>query len=187
MDMNLAGMLCLRRLVTGLDETGNPLTGDELERHLRVRSGIDEIKACGNLGGRPAVIVHGRSDAILPPNHTARPYFAVNASTEGDRSRLRYYEITNAHHMDAFNGLPGFSALFVPLHRYLIQALDLIHDHLKHGTSLPPSQVVRTRPRGEDADGNAAFITPEHVPPISREPDSGERIRMADEVLWIPD
>ncbi len=187
MDMNLVGMLCLRRLATGRDEAGNPLTGKEWERHRRVQSGIDEIRACGNLGGLPAVIVHGRSDAILPPNHTARPYFAVNALIEGDRSRLRYYEITNAHHMDAFNGLPGFSALFVPLHRYLIQALDLIHDHLKQGAPLPPSQVVRTLPRGVDADGNAAPITPEHVPPVSTEPDSRDRIRMTDKTLRIPD
>ncbi len=186
MDMNLAGMLCLRRLATGLNTAGKPLTGEERERHRRIQSGIDSIRATGDLGGLPVVIVHGRGDAILPPNHTVRPYVGANRLSEGQGSRLRYYEILNAHHMDAFNGLPGFSARFVPLHRYLIQALDLMHDHLHHGRDLPPSQMVRARPRGENGQRKVAPIAAEHVPPISAEPDSADRIHMKGSVLQIP-
>lgn len=187
MDMNLDGMLRLRRLAAGADESGNPLSGEDLERHRRIQSGIDEVRASGDLRGLPGVIVHGRSDAILPPNHTARPYVHENFRVEGEQSRLRYYEVVNAHHMDAFNALPGFGPLFVPLHRYLIQALELLHDHLAVGAPLPPSQVVRTRPRGADENGEVPPITLENVPPISAEPDSKDRIRIMDEVLHVPD
>jgi hydroxybutyrate-dimer hydrolase len=89
--------------------------------------------------------------------------------------------------MDAFNALPGFGERFVPLHRYLIQALDLLYDHLRLGSPLPPDQVVRTRPRGIDAEGKAPPLTPDRVPPISDRPDPGNRIRVSGRVLLIPD
>ena len=36
----------------------------------------------------------------------------------------------------------------MPLHLYFNQAMDPMYDHLKNGTALPASQVVRTTPRG---------------------------------------
>ncbi len=53
----------------------------------------------------------------------------------------------------------------MPLHVYGIQALNMMYDHLKHGAPLPPSQVVRTMPRG-GAPGAAPPITAANVPPI---------------------
>ena len=38
--------------------------------------------------------------------------------------------------------------MFIPLHRYFIQAMDLMYAHLRNGRPLPPSQVVHTTPRG---------------------------------------
>ena len=43
-----------------------------------VRASIDAIKRNGNLRGKPAVIVHGRSDTLVSVNHTSRPYYALN-------------------------------------------------------------------------------------------------------------
>ncbi len=123
MDQNLDGVLCLRRLATGMDVQGNPLEGEELEQHNRIMQGIDEIRASGNLHGLPVVYVTGRADAVLPPNHTSRAYFGVNRMIEGENSNLRYYEVPDAHHLDVFTELfPGFQEKYISLHYYLVSA-----------------------------------------------------------------
>ncbi len=151
-DLNLDGALCLRGLATGRDPvSGHPLQGDAREDHERVAAGIAEVARSGDLGGRPAIIVHGRADALVPTNHSSRPYVALNRLREGRHSGLRYYEITNAQHFDAFLPFPGYAAQFVPMHWYGIQALELMWARLAEGRPLPPSQVVRTVPRGSAA------------------------------------
>jgi len=158
-DMNLDGALQLRRLAAGKDESGNPLKGKYAEYYQRIQEGIAQVRASGNLRGKPVIIFHGRSDAILPPNHTSRAYLGLNRMTERDNSGLRYYEIANCHHMDAFNALPGFRSRFVPIHYYMIQSLNLMFDHLTKGNPLPPDQVVRTVPRGlQKEKGIKAFL-----------------------------
>ncbi|NJL06775.1 MAG: D-(-)-3-hydroxybutyrate oligomer hydrolase [Chloroflexaceae bacterium] len=72
-DQNLDGALCLRRIATGQNLDGSPVTGVELEQHQRIMQGISEVKATGNLRDVPLVIVNGRNDAVLGPNHTSRP------------------------------------------------------------------------------------------------------------------
>ena len=78
--------------------------------------------------------------------------------------------MTNAQHFDGFIGLPtllpGYDTRYVPLHVYLNRALDAMYAHLRHGKPLPPSQVVRTTPRG-GAPGAAPAITEANVPPIA--------------------
>ncbi|MFO7719652.1 MAG: 3-hydroxybutyrate oligomer hydrolase family protein, partial [Gillisia sp.] len=41
-----------------------------------------------------------------------------------------------------------YAECMVPLHRYFIQAMDMMYANLKSGAALPASQVVRTVPRG---------------------------------------
>jgi hydroxybutyrate-dimer hydrolase len=148
-DFNLDGALCLRALATGRDPVnGHWLRGEAREDHERVEEGIADVARTGDLGGRPAIIVHGRSDTLVPTNHSSRPYVALNRLREGRHTGLRYYEITNAQHFDAFLPLPGYAERFVPMHWYGIQALELMWSHLVNGAPLPPSQVVRTEPRG---------------------------------------
>ncbi|HEV7477341.1 MAG TPA: 3-hydroxybutyrate oligomer hydrolase family protein, partial [Burkholderiales bacterium] len=113
-DMNLDGALCLRSLATGLDAAGQPLTATLLEQHRRVQAGIVETQLTGNLQGKPAVFVNGRADAILPPNFASRAYFARNKTVEPG-SKLYYYEVTNAHHLDVLNGVAGFDSRYLPL------------------------------------------------------------------------
>ncbi len=81
----------------------------------------------------PTIIVHGRSDALIAPNHSSRAYYGLNRLRDGRTRPTRYYEVTNAQHLDAFNSLPGYSERFVPLHKYFIDALDLMWAHLTAG------------------------------------------------------
>jgi len=75
----------------------------------------------------------------------------------------------------------------VPLGVYLTQALNLMWDHLTRGAALPPSQVVRTRPR-EQKDGKTQPIAGANVPPIERTLGAGTLISVGlDGVLRIPD
>lgn len=183
-DQNVDGGICLRNLATGADVvTGAKLRGALRQQHRSVLAGIRKIRADGDLHGIPAVIVTGRSDAILPPNHTSRAYFGLNQLTEGEGTNLRYYEVTNAQHLDSLNGLAGFDARFIPLHVYFNQALNLMYDHLMNGTPLPPSQVVHTTPRG----AGAPPLTPANVPPIAADPDVGARITFGDDTVKIPE
>jgi hydroxybutyrate-dimer hydrolase len=186
-DMNLDGALCLRALATGSDSiTGQPLQGDMLEKHRRVQRGIAETRLSGKLRGKPTVIVNGRADAILPPNHAPRAYFAVNKTVEPG-SKLHYYEVTNAQHLDVLNGVAGFDTRYVPLNLYFIQALNLMWDHLKHGRPLPASQVVRTKPR-EQKDGKTQPIAAANLPPIEQSLGGNTLISVGlDGVLRIPE
>jgi len=183
-DQNLDGALCLRALATGLDPvTGERLQGRDRAMHRHILKGIEDIRATGALGGKPAVFVTGRNDAILPINHTSRGYYGLNQTVEGSASQLHYYEITHAHHLDVLNALPGFAEQYIPLHHYLFQALDLMWAHLKDGTPLPPSQVVHTVPRG----AGAPAITAANLPAIADVPQEADRIRFDGTTLYVPE
>jgi hydroxybutyrate-dimer hydrolase len=178
-DFNVDGAICLRGLLEGTSDDARALQG-----------GLSAVRRNGNLRGRPAIIVHGRDDVLLPVNHTSRPYTALNKAVEGGGSRLSYIEVTNAQHFDAFIGLPtvlpGYDTRYVPLHLYLIRALDAMWAHLKTGAPLPPSQVVRTVARGGVA-GAAPAITAANVPPIASAPAAGDVITMSGSTLQVPD
>ncbi|QFS85295.1 MULTISPECIES: 3-hydroxybutyrate oligomer hydrolase family protein [unclassified Marinobacter] len=183
-DYGLDALLCLRALAQGAHpETGAELTGDAAALSDAVASGIAEVRATGNLRGKPAVFVTGRADAILPINHTSRPYVGLNRQVEGSGSGLRYYEILNAHHLDVLNGFPGVGDRYVPLHHYYFQALDLMWAHLTEGQPLPPSQVVRAVPRGDLANP----LTQANLPPVLPAPADADRIIHTGSQLRIPD
>ena len=179
LDLNLDGALCLRGLVAGTDAAA-----------LKLQAGVDETRRSGNLRGKPALIVHGRNDALLPVNHTSRPYYALNKVAEGAASRLAYIEVTNAQHFDAFIGLPtvlpGYDTRYVPLHVYLNRALDAMYAHLKSGTPLPASQVLRTVPRG-GAPGAAPAITAANLPAFATVPAAADAIGFSGTTVTIPD
>jgi len=167
-DQNLDGARCLRSL----------WDGGALERS------IDDVLATADLDGRPAVIVTGRADGIVAPNHASRPYYARNQRVEGDGSGLRYYEVLNAQHLDTLNSLPGFDTRYVPLHHYFIAALDLVYGHLAEGSPLPGSQVVRATPR---VGGATEAFTDANLPPIAQTPGGDAAIAFDGAQLTIPD
>jgi hydroxybutyrate-dimer hydrolase len=174
-DYNIAGALCLRELATGTSANA-----------VRVKQGMSEVLRSANLRGKPALIVHGRTDTLVPVAFTSRPYFGMNKMVEGANSKLSYIEVTNAQHFDAFLGFPGYPDRLVPLHRYFIQAMDMMYANLKTGAALPASQVVRTVPRG--LTGSVANpITPANVPPIKLVADTADRITFANNVVTVAD
>jgi hydroxybutyrate-dimer hydrolase len=185
-DQNLDGALCLRSLALGKDAvTGAPLSGAAAAQASIIAGSVKQIQATGRLHGVPAIFVTGRNDGILPPNFASRAYFGLNNTEEGAHSSVHYYEVTNAHHLDNFNQYPGYNASFIPLHRYFLQAMDLMYAHLRKGTPLPPSQVVHTTPRG--AGPPVPAITSADVPPISAAPPASAKITFTSGQVRIPD
>jgi hydroxybutyrate-dimer hydrolase len=192
MDAALDGELCLRSMVTGVDPvTGAPLTGTALANSQRVRTGMNDTLLKGNLQSKPTIIVHGRSDTLVPVNHASRAYVAYNSKVENGNN-VRYYEIMNAQHFDTFiaslaggSGINGFDVLFVPAHVYLLRAMDLMWAKLKTGVALPPSQVLRTTPRG-GSPGTAPAITAANVPPILATPATADTITVGGGMINVP-
>jgi len=184
-DFSLDGAICHRSLFEGRDiVTGLPLSGALWEASDRLHDGLFEVQLSARLKDTPTIIVHGRSDTLVPVNHGSRAYYGKNQLTAKGATQLRYIEVTNAQHFDAFiDSLPGYNTLYVPLHVYLQRALTAMYDHLKKGTPLPPSQVVRTTPRG----AGAPPISPANVPPILANPPAGDLIVMEKRTLVIPD
>ena len=161
-DEYLAGALCLRRLYTGTtgvtEGSGTPLTGAELENSQRVLAGLKEIVATGDLRGRPALIIHGRDDALLHPNFTSRPYYARNQFIEGAKSKLSYIEVTHANHLDALNKAYAIDTQ-IPLDYYFQVAMDRMYDYLRNRKALPKSQVIPTTPLASTTGATALTKT----------------------------
>lgn len=169
-DYNLEGALCWRDIIENPD---NPL-------HERLQQGVAEILGTGALQGVPSIMVHGRADALIPVNHSSRPYYALNKQIDGGDSPLRYYEVENAQHLDALNaGYASAGMNFVPIDYYFKQGLELMLDHLRTGTALPPSQVVPAR---APVDG---MVRAEDLVPIATVPE--KPIDYADGVLIVPE
>ena len=190
-DFGLDSALCQRALVTGVDETGAALTATASStrptaaQSAAVQAGMAEVVLNGNLRGKPTLIVAGRSDALVPVNNNARAYVAYNRVVEAAASKVSYIEVANAQHFDSFNALSGFDTRFVPLHVYFVRAMDAMYAHLRNGTALPPSQVVRGSPRG-GTPGAAAAITAGNVPPASAAPLVADQIGFVGTSINIP-
>jgi hydroxybutyrate-dimer hydrolase len=171
LDLALDGALCQRALITGSDRTAR-----------RVQRNVEDVQLDGRLRGKPTLIVHGRADALIPVNHASRAYYGAHKMADR-RSAASYIEVTNAQHFDSFLSFPGYPERYLPLHVYLIRSLNAMHAHLTHGAALPPSQVVRTMPRG----AGAPAITPANVPAWSATPNDGDRIGFEHRTLFVPD
>lgn len=181
-DQSLDGFLCLRSLATGRDAvSGANLEGTLAGQSVRVRAGMAEVAASGKLHGKPAIIVHGRSDTLIPVNHASRAYLGLNAAVEGSSSKLRYIEVTHANHFDSFSS--ALPTLIVPLHVYLNRALDAMYAHLSAKQALPPSQVVRTVTRADAS----TLITAVNLPAIASTPAAGNAISVTGTVVDVPD
>ena len=174
-DFAFDGANCLRQLWTG---TGANAT--------KLKPGVAEVYRTANLGGKPAIVVHGRSDTLIPVNFSSRPYVLRNSQVEGAGSKLRYVEVANGQHFDAFLGFPGYDSRFVPMHLYFIRAMDAMWATLKDGAPLPASQVVRATPRG-GSPGAVPAITAANVPAIVATPAAGNAITISGSTLQVPE
>ncbi|MFI0817724.1 3-hydroxybutyrate oligomer hydrolase family protein [Streptomyces sp. NPDC021098] len=178
-DYNLRGERCVYRLAF-------PRRGADKGRDwaARLAAGLDATRRSGDLHGKPAIVVHGRDDTRVPVNHSSRPYLGLNARAQQGNSTVSYVEVTHAHHSDAQT--PGLDNRYVPLGYYYQQALDVMWQRLRgRGGELPPSQVVRTVPRGGEP-GHAPELTPANVPPMKADPAPGDRVRVVRDAVRVP-
>ena len=132
--------------------------------------------------------------AVLVPLSLAMVLHAVEAMCgpilggRGEpRAELRYYEIAHGQHFDAFLGLPGFGSAFVPMQPYLLAAMDLMAARLRRGAPLPPSQVLRSRPRAALDGGSLEPLSGSNLGAIRPWPGAGDRITLRRGVLTVPD
>lgn len=184
-DLNIDSALCFRSLQTG----EGPASGRDWANYARVQLGTRQVEMSSQLHGKPAIVIHGRRDALVFPNLHSRAYYGLNQEKEGGKSGLRYIEVTTGQHFDTFISSifrgPDGAVQFVPLHYYFVLAMDSMYEHLTTGASLPPSQVVRPTPRG------FANYSTENVPTLlpapSNSPAVGDRITFESRVLTIPE
>jgi hydroxybutyrate-dimer hydrolase len=172
LDYNLDGARCLAGMLT----------------NATVQANIKAVQRSGKLQGKPTIIVHGRADALVPVNHSSRPYAAQALAHQGSSAKLAYIELTNVQHFDSFLGnaaLAGYDTRFLPILPYMNRALEAMWTHLTSGQALPPSQVVRTTPRG-GTPGAAPAITAANVPSWTATPSAADAITFSGTTLTIP-
>lgn len=154
------------------------------EAYDRVQGGLAETVMSGNLQGKPAILIQGRSDQVVAPNHGARAYYAKNRQVEG-RDDVVYWEVQNGHHLEMYAyyynvlGLFGIAPNNITyLNPYFHEAMDQMFAYLNDGVAFAPSQVIRTTPGpiGEDMFG-----------PVQIAPGAGDAIIWAADTLTIPE
>src|SRR5690606_38904941 len=136
-DFTIAGLQCLRALWDGQGADAD-----------RVRAGIAETRATLPRAGLPVIVVHGLDDGLVPPAFSSAPYVAA-AQAAG--REVRYWQVRNAEHFDAFLGFPDYAARYVPMLPYVYAALDRVDAYLDGKAALPVDAVVETVPRGAGA------------------------------------
>ena len=146
-DFTLAGLQCLRALWDG--------QGADAER---VRKGIAETRASLPRAGLPVIVVHGLDDGLVPPAFSSAPYVAAAQAAGRD---VRYWQVRNVEHFDAFLGFPDYAARFVPMLPYVYAALDRVDAMLDGKAPLPGDAVIATRPRGAGPLTAGALAIPE--------------------------
>ncbi len=114
----------------------------------RVRKGIAETQSLLPRVELPVVVIHGMDDGLVPMAFSSAPYVAQAKAAGRD---VRYWQVRNAQHLDAFLALPDYAARYVPLLPYVYAALDRVWAHLDVGTALPANALIDARPRDADA------------------------------------
>ncbi|MEO6365760.1 MAG: 3-hydroxybutyrate oligomer hydrolase family protein [Luteimonas sp.] len=133
-DATFHGLQCLRSLWNGQGADAG-----------RVRIGIAETRASLPRKGFPIIVLHGTDDGLVPMAFTSAPY--VEAANAASRD-IRFWQVRNAQHFDAFLGLPDYAARYVPMLPYVYAALDRVAAHLDSGAALPVDTLIETTPRG---------------------------------------
>lgn len=132
-DVGLTGLQCLH----GLWRSGSADA-------QRVRKGIEQTRAGLPRKGLPVVVIHGTDDGLVPQAFSSAPYVAMARAAGRD---VRYWQVRNAQHFDAFLGFPQYGAVYLPLLPYVYAALDRVDAHLDGKSALPADAVIATIPR----------------------------------------
>ena len=147
-DFTLAGLECLRALWEG--------HGPEAQR---VQKGIAETRASLPRAGLPVIVIHGLDDGLVPPAFSSAPYVAA-AQAAG--RPVRYWQVHNVEHFDAFLGFPDYAARYVPSLPYVYAALDRVEAFLDGKGALPTDATIATTPRGGAPLGADNLAIPQH-------------------------
>lgn len=110
----------------------------------RVRKGIAETRAGLPRKGLPVTVIHGVDDGLIPMAFTSAPYVAHARAAGRD---VRFWQVRNAQHFDAFLGLPDYGARYLPMLAYVYAALDRTLATLEGTGKLPESATIQTVPR----------------------------------------
>ena len=146
-DLTLAGLQCLRGFHAGPGEAAQ-----------RVQAGIAATRALPPRAGLPVLVVHGMDDGLVPEAFSSTPYLA--AARAAGRQDVRYWQVRNAQHFDAFLGFPAYGARYAPLLPYVHAALDRVWAHLEGQGALPADAVIDARGRGTGAEEAAQLPMP---------------------------
>ncbi|MDQ3056476.1 MAG: D-(-)-3-hydroxybutyrate oligomer hydrolase [Pseudomonadota bacterium] len=133
-DATYEGLQCLRGLWNGQGADAD-----------RVRKGIAEITSSLPRRDLPIIVLHGTDDGLVPMAFNSTPYIAHAKAAGRD---VRYWQVSNAQHFDAFLGLPDYAARYVPMLPYVYAALDRVEAYLDSGAAMPAEAVIETVPRG---------------------------------------
>ncbi len=126
-----------------------------------IKEALQVVMAKPERNHKPTIILHGQADSTVAVNHASRAYFHRNQSGLNPNQNLKYFEIQNAQHFDAFLAYPGFKEQFLPMHPYFEQSMLMMLNHLRNGQPLAQSQVIKTAVRGQKEP-----LTKAHIPAI---------------------
>lgn len=108
-DPAFAGLMCLRQLWLGNGEASQ-----------RLRSGIAATRGNARPLSPMVHILHGIDDGLIPIDFSSRPYVAA---VRANGIEIKFTEVPDAQHFDAFVGLPTMSR-YQPLLPHVYAALD---------------------------------------------------------------
>lgn len=134
---------CLRDLWSGVSADAD-----------RVRQGIAETRSALPREGLPVTVIHGVDDGLIPIAFNSAPYVAHAREAGRD---VRFWQVNNAQHFDAFLGLPGYGARYLPMLAYVYEALDRTMAALDGTGDFPRDATIQTIPRGDKS------LTAEHL------------------------
>jgi hydroxybutyrate-dimer hydrolase len=132
-DPSASRLHCLRNLWSGASADAD-----------RVRRGIAETRAGPPRAGLPVTVIHGVDDGLIPMAFTSAPYVAHARAAGRD---VRFWQVRNAQHFDAFLGLPDYGARYLPMLPYVHAALDRSLAALEGKGRLPADATIQTAPR----------------------------------------
>jgi hydroxybutyrate-dimer hydrolase len=132
-DPGVARLRCLRDLWGGASVDAD-----------RVRKGIAETRAGLPRPGLPVTVIHGVDDGLIPMAFTSAPYVARARAAGRD---VRFWQVRNAQHFDAFLGLPDYGARYLPMLPYVYAALDRTLAALEGDGAMSTDAIVETVPR----------------------------------------
>lgn len=126
-DPVFASLDCVRRLRA---QTADGGAGAALD------AGIAATLATGRPRAARVLVLHGADDGLVPAAFAGRAWVRAVESAGFD-GELRYWELPQVQHFDAFLGLPAFAGRMLPLMPYAHEALDLAWAAVVDGRPLP--------------------------------------------------